>query len=227
MRIYLTLSPNTEPVPFNYQQSLVGAFHKWLGENELHDDISLYSLSWLDGGKMRPDKKGLEFRHGAAFFISSPLQKLHQQAVAGIFKDQLIRWGMKVTEVTMKVTPEFGNEHRFLTQSPILIKRPRIEGKHHQYFFYNDPESDQYLTETLQRKLARFDRPTDVSVAFDRSFPRPHTKKTTFNRIDIRASVCPVIIKGNPEAVRFAWEVGVGNSTGIGFGALNHTLEKS
>ena len=32
MRIYLQLTPNRETVPFNYQQSLVGAFHKWLGE---------------------------------------------------------------------------------------------------------------------------------------------------------------------------------------------------
>jgi hypothetical protein len=43
MRIYLHLTPNTEPVPFNYQRALVGTFHRWLGENELHDDISLYS----------------------------------------------------------------------------------------------------------------------------------------------------------------------------------------
>jgi len=29
-----------------------------------------------------------------------------------------------------------------------------------------------------------------------------------------------VIVEGDPRAVQFAWEVGVGNSTGIGFGAL-------
>ena len=220
MRIYLHLSPNTEPVPFNYQQSLVGTFHKWLGENELHDDISLYSLSWLEGGRMRRDKKGLEFRHGAEFHISSPLQTLHQQAVAGIFKDQHIRWGMKVEEVKMKVTPDFGDEQRFLVQSPILIKRDRQEGKHQQYYYFNDLESDRYLTETLQKKLTRSNMPTEVSVAFDRSFPKPHTKLVTFNNIGIRASICPVIVKGHPEAVRFAWDVGVGNSTGIGFGAL-------
>jgi CRISPR/Cas system endoribonuclease Cas6 (RAMP superfamily) len=30
-----------------------------------------------------------------------------------------------------------------------------------------------------------------------------------------------VIIKGTPEQLAFAWNVGLGNSTGIGFGALN------
>ena len=214
MRIYLHLTPNTEPVPFNYQQSLVGAFHKWLGENELHDDISLYSLSWLEGGKMRRDKKGLDFRHGARFFISSPLQTLHQKAVAGIFKDQDIRWGMKVAEVIMKPPPQFGSEHRFLVQSPILIKRDRPEGGHQQYYFYNDPESDRFMTETLQKKLSLMGLSNDVNVTFDRQFARPHTKKVTFNHIDIKASICPVIIKGDPEAVRFAWDGGRGELDG-------------
>jgi CRISPR-associated endoribonuclease Cas6 len=221
MRIYLHLSPNTEPVPFDYQAALVGAFHKWLGENELHDEISLYSLSWLEGGEMRPDKKGLAFRNGATFFISSPLQSLHQQAVSGIFKDEHIRWGMKVTEVRMQPTPDFGSEQRFLVQSPILLKRKRPEGvPHQQYFYYDNPESDGFMTEILQKKLARFDLPTKVEVAFDRNFPRPHTKKTIYKGIDIKGSICPVIVKGDPQAVSFAWDVGVGNSTGIGFGAL-------
>lgn len=220
MRIYLHLTPNTEPVPFNYQAALVGAFHRWLGENELHDDISLYSLSWLEGGKMRPDKKGLEFSGGATFFISSPLQSLHQQAVAGIFKDENIRWGMKVAEVRLNPTPHFGTQHRFFVQSPIFIKRDRPEEKHQQFYFYDDFESDQFMTEILQKKLARLNHTTDVDVAFDRSFPRAHTKMTTYKGIDIKGSICPVIVKGDPIAVSFAWDVGIGNSTGIGFGAL-------
>ena len=220
MRIYLHLTPNTEPVPFNYQAALVGAFHRWLGENELHDDISLYSLSWLGGGKMRSDKIGFEFKHGATFFISSPLQTLHQKAVAGIFKNQHIRWGMKVAEVRMQPVPSFGSNQRFLLQSPILVKRNREQSKHQQYYYYDNPESDMIMTEILQKKLGKLNKPTDVQVKFDRDFPRPHTKKTTYKGIDIKASMCPVIIEGNPTAVSFAWDVGIGNSTGIGFGAL-------
>ena len=170
---------------------------------------------------MRPDKQGFEFRGGATFFISSPLQSLHQQAVAGIFKDADIRWGMKVAEVRMQPTPEFGSQQRFLVQSPVLIKRKRPEGqKHQEYYYYDNPESDGFMTEILQKKLARFDLPTQVEVAFDRNFPRPHTKKTIYKGIDIKGSICPVIVKGDPKAVSFAWDVGVGNSTGIGFGAL-------
>lgn len=30
MRILLKTSPNTTPVPFDYQQKLVGTIHKWI-----------------------------------------------------------------------------------------------------------------------------------------------------------------------------------------------------
>ena len=218
MRIYLHLSPNQEIVPFNYQQSLVGAFHKWLGPNELHDDVSLYSLSWLTGAHI--SKHGFDFPRGSTFFISSPLPDLHTKMVAGVFNDQLIRWGMRVQEVRMKVTPDFGSRHRFIAQSPVLIKRKREGDKHQHYFYPSDPEANTHLTETMQMKLRKANLPTDVSVRFDPHYKNVGFKKVTFNKIDIKASFCPVIVEGDPRAVAFAWEVGVGNSTGIGFGAL-------
>ena len=220
MRVYLHLTPNREIVPFNYQRKLVGAFHKWLGENELHDDISLYSLSWLGGGKMRHDKRGFNFRQGARFFISSPLQDLHTKAVSGIFQDQTIAWGMKVAEVTLRVTPDFGEAQCFKAQSPILIKRNQEDSKHQRYYYPQDPESSGFLTETLQSKLARLSLPTDVRVRFDPEYRNPRSKLVQYRDMEIKATFCPVIVEGNTRAVQFAWEVGVGNSTGIGFGAL-------
>lgn len=47
MRLHLRLSPNTTPVSFDHLHQLTGALHKWLGENEVHDELSLYSFGWL------------------------------------------------------------------------------------------------------------------------------------------------------------------------------------
>ena len=58
MRIYLRTTPNDVIVPFDYQQKIVGTIHKWLGNNEIHDKISLYSFSWLLGGNMIVDIGG-------------------------------------------------------------------------------------------------------------------------------------------------------------------------
>jgi len=218
MRIHLDLSPNARPVPFNYQQSLVGAFHKWMGINKFHDDTSLYSLSWLSPGVCT--EEGLDFPKGSTFFISSPLEELHSKMLVGIFKHQWIRWGMKVRDIRIEKTPDFGTRRRFLAQSPVLIKRSLEGQRHQQYYYPGDPLADQYLTETLQVKLQKAKLSTEVSVRFDSDYQRIGIRKIKYNNIEIKAALCPVIVEGNARAVRFAWEVGIGNSTGIGFGAL-------
>lgn len=218
MRLYIHTTPNTEIVPFNYQYALVGALHKWLGKNDYHDDLSIYSLSWLDEAK--GSKNGLNFPHGASFFISSPNEALMQSIVTGMFSGDYIRWGMHIAEITLKKTPQFGTQKRFIAQSPILIKRQFEGERHDRYYFPGDPEANGFLTETLQRKLAHVNLPTDVSVAFDPNYKNPTPKMVKYRNLNIKATKCPVIVQGHPRAVQFAWEVGVGNSTGIGFGAL-------
>lgn len=217
MRIYLHTSPNRELVPFNYQPALVGAFHKWLGQNGWHDEISLYSLSWLQGGRRKG--AGLDFPNGATFFISSHSKEMMRALMGGIPLDPNIRFGMQVAEITMKLTPDFGEQQRFIAQSPILIKRQ--EGENLRFYFPEDQEANQLLTETLQHKLVQAGMLNKtVQVAFDRSYPNPKTKVATYKGVHNKGTLCPMVVEGDAEAVAFAWEVGLGNSTGIGFGAL-------
>ena len=218
MRIYLTLSPNTRPVPIDYQHQLVGAFHKWLGANELHDDISLYSLSWLSHGQRT--QQHLSFKKGSTMFISSPSSDMLKSLIDGIMAGQEINWGMMVDQITISPTPTFNAEHRFLVQSPVLIKRKRHEEDKDQYYYPSDAQANQLLTDTMQRKMERYGLSAPISVGFDPTYAQPRIKMINYKNIAIKATYCPVIIKGDPEAIRFAWEVGVGNSTGIGFGAL-------
>ncbi|MCB9285201.1 MAG: CRISPR-associated endoribonuclease Cas6 [Lewinellaceae bacterium] len=217
MRIYLHLTPNTELVPFNYQAALVGAFHRWLGENELHDDISLYSLSWLSQAKVL--KKALDFPGGSTFFISAPDQNLLGNLIAGVQAGWHLRWGMEVESVTIQRTPDFGSQNRFVVQSPVLVQRRTDDGKQ-KYFLPTDEESNQFLTETLLHKMRKAGLQEEADVRFDPTYLTPKTKLVDYKGIKIRSSYCPVIVSGHPRAVQFAWEVGVGNSTGIGFGAL-------
>ena len=63
-----------------------------------------------------------------------------------------------------------------------------------------------------------------LDIEFDLTYLKKCTKKFNYKKgkhvIENIASWCPVIIQGKPETKVFAWNVGVGNSTGIGFGAL-------
>jgi len=217
MRLYLILTPNKELVPFNYQEKLVGAFHKWIGRNRIHDDISLYSLSWLDGGKGY--KKGLSFKSGACWFISSPDVAMIKRLIKNIQKDPVVAFGMVVKEVVLKETPNFPNRVRFNVSTPVFIKRTIGEREIH--YTFNDENVNQLLTETLKSKLKKAGLAIDnIHVSFDVTYPKAKTKLITYKGIKNKANFCPVILEGSPEAIAFAWNVGIGNSTGIGFGAL-------
>ena len=217
MRIHFNTSPNNKLVPFHYQANLVGAIHKWLGINEVHDSISLYSLSWLSRGRVKGD--GLDFPRGSSFFISAPNIEMVQTLISGVQRSPEIAFGMRVEDITLQVTPQFGSSHRFFSQSPILVKRTVNDEIH--FYFPPDPHADEYLTETLRHKLREAGKPDlEVQVHFDKSYNRIKTKVATYKGFQNKATICPVVVEGDPEAVAFAWEVGAGNLTGIGFGAL-------
>ncbi|MBO0932065.1 CRISPR-associated endoribonuclease Cas6 [Fibrella aquatilis] len=219
MRLNLSLTPTRQLIPFDYQQRLVGAFHKWLGDNEQHDGLSLYSLSWLSNGRVNKQRTGLRFDHGASWFISSYNTELLLKVVHGIQTDPEIAFGMSVRSLTIQALPDFSSEQRFTVASPVFIKRT-INGNV-EHILYDHPQANDFLTETLRRKLRAADLPDDgVQVVFDSSYSKAQSKLLTFNGIQNRASMCPVIVSGTSEQVAFAWCVGVGNSTGIGFGAL-------
>jgi CRISPR-associated endoribonuclease Cas6 len=207
-------------VPFAYQHFLTSAFHKWLGANELHDGLSLYSLSWLDGSRMRAGN--LEFPDGARFFISFHDDALAEKIVNHALADPQVCCGMSVTRIEQQATPRFGSRYTFKVGSPVLAKSKEINGKV-KHYTYSDPEADATLTATLRHKLDRAGLTAphnQATVSFDKTYRNPKTKLVTIKDIHNRASVCPVTIEGTPEAVAFAWNVGVGHGTGSGFGSL-------
>ena len=161
MRVQIHLSPNDRRwlVPFSYHEKLVGAFHQWLGENSVHDELSLYSVSWLAPGKVRSG--ALDFPNGTYFYISAPNRELLADLIEGVNQGQDVAYGMKVEALTLYPTPQFGNRKLFYTQSPILIKRREEDGRQHFYYHYDDDAGD-LMTETLQRKLVQLSIPTDV-----------------------------------------------------------------
>ncbi len=220
MRIHIYLSKNTTIIPFSYQERQVSKLHYWLGKNEIHDKLSLYSFSWLKNGRQE-GSKGLNFKTGSQFFISCYDSSLIKQLIKSIQQDNDFGWGMKITALSLEQEPEFGSQHRFLVGSPVFIKRSQDEEKGAKFFYYNDKQANQFLTQNLQHKLRIAGLPYgDVAVQFDESYQSPITKGVLYRGIFNKGSICPVIINGTPEQLAFAWNVGVGNSTGIGFGSL-------
>jgi CRISPR-associated endoribonuclease Cas6 len=219
MRIYLQLTKSRELIPFNYQPFLTGALHKWMGkDNSEHGKISLYSFSWLQN--VDADKNGIRLRNDSYFFISAHDEELIKTIVKGVMVDPSVCFGASVASVDIKEDPIFSSEQQFLVASPVFVRRFE-ENNRCVHVTCEDEKSSDYLTETMQRKLALAGLPVEgVRVSFDTSYHNPTTKVIKYKNIGNRVNFCPVIIKGTPEQVAFAWNVDVGNSTGIGFGAL-------
>lgn len=226
MRLNLTLSPNTEPVPFNHLHKLTGTLHKWLGpDNDLHDGISLYSFGWLHRGKAANGH--LNFPNGSRWNISFHETAMAKAVLRGILQDPTIFAGMEVKQVKERQPPSFGPEYRFKTdKSPILARRQREDGGR-DHLLWSNSKADEVLTHTLRRKLhvAGLGAYADeVMVRFDRDYEGAREKVARINtdkaEVAHKGSICPVIVEGPPEAVQFAWTVGIGGLTGSGFGAL-------
>lgn len=217
MRLHLKIDSLNQIIPFDHQPLLVGTIHKWLGLNNEHGEISLYSFSRLDGGKRI--KGGLKFGAEARFFISSYDQELIKKLVWGIQQDKTMFCGLTVKEIVLEQDPDLSNREQFFVASPIFIKR-RFENDL-EHILYTDERAPQLLKETLQTKMKLAGiNDNEFEIYFDTSHTKARTKLVNYKGIMNRASWCSVIIKGSPETKLFAWNVGIGNSTGIGFGAI-------
>lgn len=218
MRIYLKTTANTSPVPFDYQQKLVGTIHKWIGDNSIHDKISLYSFSWLNGGRMIDN--ALHFANGATLFISFYDEGIIKKIIKTILNSPEMFCGLTVTDITIDDEPQLSGREIFMCASPIFIKRKLDNGRIKQYN-YNDEQANFYLKETLLSKMKEAGIEDDsLDIRFDLSYKNKKTKLVCYHGIGNKANFCPVIIKAKPETKLFAWNVGIGNCTGIGFGAI-------
>lgn len=217
MRIYIRLSRNDQVVPYQHNAVLTGILNSWLRDVNIHDSISLYSFSGLRKGVAT--KNGLDFPEGGEWFVSIYDSTILLKVINQIQKNPDLFYGMKVKEIILCEYPDFGVERRFLLATPVLIKR--MENNKCKHYVYFDEHADEMMTDTLKRKMSSIGlNDTPVDVKFDKDYDKSKVKLVSYKNINNKVSWCPVIIKGSPDCLRFAWDVGVGNSTGIGFGAL-------
>jgi CRISPR-associated endoribonuclease Cas6 len=121
--------------------------------------------------------------------------------------------------VTIKTNPDLTHKTLFRCASPIFIRRD--EDGRDIHYTYKDENAGKLLEETLRHKmkLAGLDDDDSLKIRFDTS-SAAKIKLIDYRGMKNRANLCPVIIEGKPETKVFAWNVGLGNSTGIGFGAI-------
>lgn len=221
MRLHLYLTA-AHPIPFDYLPTLKSAFHRWAGHNEdLHNRLSLYSYGWLHGG--RAGRGSIRFAEGASWFISAPNEELIHELVSGVVRAPELGLSLTVRDVRLQRAPEFAaGEQPFRVASPVFIKHETEKGKPADHLLPGHELADELLTATLRHKLRqRGLDDTGAAVRFDPAHIAIAKRKLfQYEQVQCRGSICPVLVSGSAKQIEFAWEVGVGHSTGIGCGAL-------
>lgn len=222
LRLHLYLSAS-QAIPFDYLPVLKSAFHRWTGHNEaLHAGLSLYSYGWLSGGQA--GRGGIRFAEGANWFISAPDEAVIHELVSGVVRAPALDLGLAVRDVRMQRAPDFAaGEQSFRVASPVFIKHEVADSERPaDHLLPGHPLADELLTATLRHKLRQAGLPdAGAAVRFDPTFiTSAKSKLFRYKQVQCRGSICPVLVSGTAEQIGFAWEVGVGHSTGIGCGAL-------
>ena len=221
MRLHLTTTPNTEPITTDYMPKMVGVLHKWLGKgNDEHGNISLYSFSALHGAKLTKQK--VSCPNGAKFFISFYDINKAKTIIKSVLDNPEMFAGLTVTDLTIEEDKDLSNREIFYFASPILVKTSEGHNSQSKEYTFEDSDANIIMTKTLKTKmrLAGLPQDDDLEVKFDDSYANKKHTIFWYKGISMRVNKCPVIIKGSALTKSFAWNVGIGNSTGIGLGAI-------
>lgn len=215
-------STSMEVIPYNHQPALTAVVNKWLGaNNKWHGVSSTYAFSMLGGGKAVKVFGGITFPQGATLTISAHDSDMIYSVVENLSRSPKLFKGLVVREVFIIADPDLSDREIFFPTSPILLKQ-WVEGqKNPRHVIYTDEQASDLLTEKFRTKLDRIglSDPT-ARLTFAPEAGKHQTKLITYRNIRNRTSWCPIRIEGTPTTKLFAWNTGVGNSTGIGFGAI-------
>lgn len=220
MRIELNIRGNDTLIPFTHQPWLVGTIHKWLGENEWHGHTSPFSFSRLSGGRVDKEKKGLIIGERAKLTISAHLPDFLSKLIEGIRKDPSMFKDLVVQEIVLIEDPDLSNRELFFPLSPIFLKERQPDGTY-SHILFGDKQANALLTDNIRTKLqAAGIEDKEATAEFVTQEQNVQVMLVEYKGIKNRVNWCPVRIQAKPESKLFLWNVGLGHSTGIGFGCI-------
>lgn len=226
MRILIHLTPNTSLVDFNYQNETTSFFYKYVGIEELHGSTSLYSFSGLKNSNQHP-KNGLNFPEGSSFFISAHDKQIIENLKNNIPINDHLFSGMRVfaTKVHPDIVPKTKRVHMIL-RSPCLLRDD--DGLS---ILWHCFDAQERLEKMAKRKMKLANIPTSELESIRPALQYPlkfksisykHDGKTIYNKCSLGSA----IVAGTPRVLTFLWNVGLGESTGIGFGSVDIQTNK-
>jgi CRISPR-associated endoribonuclease Cas6 len=192
-------------------------------DNSYHDDTSLYSISPLYNSKTV--ENGLLFEKGAIWLIRTPS--------LNVFKDFYLRgknsigselgYGLILKNITFTVEKftditelTIGTSPIFLGQNPNVETPDHITYKHDSVLVSNTIKR---ILFTKAEKMGYSLKEDDIQISFNANHPLKTKSVKLGKAVNITTSG-KIDITGTPEAIGLCYGLGIGKSTGCGFGFM-------
>ena len=217
MKINLYFSYPSSPITINNQHDVNVFIHKVLGHNNYHDAFSNYSISSLQGGKyigndlidFPNEQPWIQVSSSDSNFIFSLIMALNNtnNTLLGMKYDRFDRNDFSANE----------KYDIIYTISPILLKDKDLK------ITFRDDNWIEKLISNCKDKLARLDTPIiDDTFNIEIIDIKNAKVKKIMVKDNCWAIASQVILKvyGNKDTRIALYEMGIGGSTGSGFGSV-------
>jgi CRISPR-associated endoribonuclease Cas6 len=231
MRIKVKFSPTNIELPINNQDLVNSFIHRVLGkDNKYHDAKNNYSISSLQGGTWIKDSNNISLKKGGYITISSLDDEFIDKILMNLYITPFHQ-NIKVIGIDFIDEKLYNGWNHFVTLSPFIIKK--YEDKHKYTFLTVDEENFESKVETyLINKISKINPNLDLSdFKIEIKNNKNHkSKKVLVKNVINKANLCHISIFTNKKVANLLYNIGIGQSTGSGFGTIykteNHNIYK-
>ena len=229
MRIKVKLSPSNVALSMNNQDIVNSFIHRSLGkDNKYHDIKNDYSISSLQGGKWISGSDKLSIKDGAYITITSLDKEFLDNILLGLYTTNF-HGDIKVCGIEFIDEFFYNGWNHFATLSPFIIKK-YSDKKTYTFLTMNDDNFQEDVKNHLMNKLSKIVPDLNLD-GFDvriNKNPSHKVKGVRIKNVMNRANQCQVSIHCSRKVAELIYNIGLGQSTGSGFGTVykteNHKL---
>jgi len=253
MRFLIKFSKNTIPVSVINQHLVNNyIYQKCLKDDKFyHNTKNNYCVSHLYGGKLNPITKTIDFPNGAIIAITSEDEQFLNKIIHGVIKNPEFSHGMKFEGFDFVSEKMYDGYNYFATLSPFIIRK-YISKKEYKFVVLEDenffakanPKTkgkiemlpydkfSEFLTKHTKNKLlSLYPNLNFNNFKIEVTKNPSHKIKVIFKEFDHNnkrnvinfANQCHVTIYGNKNVIEKIYNIGLGQSTGCGFGTIYKT----
>lgn len=238
MRLKITLKGKRDlKIPFNYNHILSSIIYNKIDDLDLayrlhsSNSFKFFTFSQLNINNRIIDKDYIIAKDGIiSFYLSSPSDLLIKNFTYGFIDDDDVKFlneKLKVSKIEVLRMPDFEEISHFKTISPIIIRsKKEIDGD---IKTWDLAPSDQFfrgIENNLIKKYCVFNKieSTEKEIKTYSEMAYVKRKRISINKGSQttyhRAYMMDLILEGDVELIKFAYDCGLGEKNSVGFGMV-------